>query len=87
MAQTKQKSLRVGPQGRVVIPAHIRRSLDIESGDTLIATVNDGQIVLEKPEKVLARLRTTFDGVPDEVSLADQLVAERREEAKKEDQV
>ena len=69
-----------------MIPAHIRQALEIESGDTLIATVNDRQLVLEKPEQVFARLRTTFDGVPDEVSLADKLVAERREEAKKEDQ-
>jgi hypothetical protein len=50
----------------------------------LIARVKDGQLTLEKPEQILARLRATFAHVPREISLADELIAERREEARRE---
>jgi hypothetical protein len=40
--------------------------------------------VLEKPDQVLERLKKTFANVPADVSLADELIAERREEARRE---
>jgi hypothetical protein len=46
--------------------------------------VEDGRIVLEKREQVLARLRRRFEKVPGEVSLANELISERREEARRE---
>jgi len=76
--------VRVGPQGRIVIPAHIRQALGINPGETLIARVKDGQLVLEKREQILARLQDTFAKVPRDVSLVDELIAERREEARRE---
>lgn len=86
MPKAKQNSLRVGPQGRVVIPAQFREALDIDAGDTLMVRADKGRLVLEKPEQVLARLKSTFDEVPPEVSLVDELIAERREEARKENE-
>ena len=74
----------VGPQGRIVIPAHIRRALDIRPGQILIARTQDGRLVLETREQVLSRLQDTFSQVPDDVSLVDELIAERREEARRE---
>lgn len=83
--RNQQKNrVHVGPQGRIVIPAHIRHSLGIHPGETLIARVKDGQLVLEKPEQMLARLRAMFAHVPREISLVDELIAERREEARRE---
>ena len=79
-----QARVNVGPQGRVVIPARLRRVLAIDQGDTLVARVEDGRIVLEKREQVLARLRRRFEKVPREVSLANELISERREEARRE---
>ncbi len=81
-----QARVNVGPQGRVVIPARLRRILAIDQGDTLVARVEDGRIVLEKREQVLARLRRRFEKVPREVSLANELISERREEARREQQ-
>ncbi len=82
----KQKTVQVhvGPQGRIVIPAQFREALDIRPGLILIARVEDGRLVLEKREQILARLRETFAQVPDGVSLVDELIAERREEARRE---
>ena len=76
--------MHVGPQGRVVIPAHLRRELGIHPGETLLARIEEGRLVLERPEQVLARLRERFALVPPEVSLADELISQRKEEAKRE---
>ncbi len=81
---SEQARVNVGPQGRVVIPAGIRRSLSIGPGDVLVVRVVDGRIVLEKRADVLARVRARFRGVGEVVSLADELVSERREEARRE---
>ena len=88
MAKTKKNrptsSVRVGPQGRIVIPAHIRKALGIRPGETLLARVEDGRLVLETREQIVARLQSWFAQVPPDVSLADELIAERREEARRE---
>lgn len=76
-AQTK---VRLGPQGRLVIPAQFRQLLAVDSGDTLIARYQDGQLVLEKAETLKRRLKARFAHIPKEKSLADELLAERREE-------
>ena len=84
MADRKYNEVRVGPQGRLVIPASIRREMGIAPGEILIARTKNGQLVLEKPDQVLARLKETFANVPSDVSLADELITERREEAHRE---
>lgn len=87
IAYSNPKRLRVGSQGRVVIPANIRQELGIVSGDIVIVRVNDGQFILEKPKNVLARLQATFENVPNEVALADELIAERREAGARESEL
>ena len=86
MAQIEeQTSIQIGPQGRVVIPAKWRRALNISPGDSLVARIEDGRIVLETRENVIARIRKRFEGVPKGISLVDELIAERREEARREE--
>lgn len=80
----EQARVNVGPQGRIVIPARLRRSLAIKQRDTLVARLEERRIVLEKREEVLDRVRRRFEKVPREVSLADELISERREEARRE---
>ena len=58
--------------------------MGIGRGDVLVARVEDGRMILEKRDEVLARVRRRFEGVPDGVSLADELIRERREEARRE---
>ena len=72
-----------GAQGRVVVPAPIRRVLGFQTGDTLVARVEDDRLVIEKPESVERRIRARFRKSGDR-SLAEELVAERREEARRE---
>ena len=81
----KSVEVHLGRQGRVVIPASLRRSLQLEEGDKLVVREEAGRLVLEKPETIKQRLKARFNKVPKERSLADELIAERREAAKKEE--
>jgi AbrB family looped-hinge helix DNA binding protein len=74
----------IDKQGRFVIPEELRRSLGFHEGDQLIAHEEDGRLVLEKPEIIGQRLKALFAHLPASKSLADELIAERREAAKRE---
>lgn len=76
--------IRVDPQGRLVIPSSFRKALGVESGDSLIARLEDGRLILEKRETVLTRVRARFSNVPTDARLVDELIRERREEARRE---
>lgn len=80
-----QTAIKVGLQGRVVIPASLRKELEIRAGDELVAHLEEGRVVLEKRENIRKRVRKRFAEVPKYTSLADELISERREEARKED--
>jgi antitoxin PrlF len=78
---SSQSELRVGEQGRIVIPIEIRRALSIDIGSTLIARIEKDKLILEKRDAVLQRLQSRFKKIPAGVSLADELIAERRADA------
>ncbi len=66
----------VGPKGRVVIPAPIRRQLAIDEGSQLVAIVDGDGVLLLPRSAVKRRLRQLFAGV--EASLSSELLVERR---------
>lgn len=72
----------VGPKGRIVIPAGIRRELGLAQGSELVALVEGGGVLLLPRVEVKRRLRSMFAGV--QGSLASELIAERRREAESE---
>jgi AbrB family looped-hinge helix DNA binding protein len=76
--------VQVGAQGRLVIPASLRKALNLKSGDRLIARKVGESLVLERREAIEKRLQDRFRHIPKEVSLVDELIAERRAEATKE---
>ena len=83
MAYSKlHAAIQFGAQGRIVVPAPIRKALGFQPGETLVARVEDDHLVIEKPESVVRRIRARFRGAADR-SLADELIAERREEARR----
>jgi AbrB family looped-hinge helix DNA binding protein len=73
--------VRLGPQGRLVVPVELRRELGLEEGSELAIRSDGRRLILEPRTEVLRRLRRRFAQVPEGVSLADELVAERRDEA------
>lgn len=74
--------VRLGPQGRIVIPAALRRALGLEVGTELHATAEDGRLVLRTREQALRELRDFFAGAEGDV--LQELFAERRREFEKE---
>jgi AbrB family looped-hinge helix DNA binding protein len=69
----------VGPKGRVVIPADIRRELGISEGSELVALVEGPAVTLVPRSAVKARLRSIFADI--DTSLSAELIADRRRAA------
>lgn len=81
---SRENEVQVGAQGRVVIPAAMRKALKLKPGDRLLARTEGDSLVLERRESVEKRLRDRFRHVPAAVSLSEELIAERRLEARRE---
>ena len=79
-----QTEVPLDPQGRLVIPAPVRRSLGFESSNSLIARMEDGLLILEKAGAVKHRLKNRFAHLPSTTSLADELITDHREKTKRE---
>jgi len=71
-------TLVLGKQGRLVIPAEVRKALGLASGDRLSLHVSGTRLVLQRPQEAVAELRALGGGVPAGRSLVDELLAERR---------
>ena len=76
--------VQLGAQGRLVIPAPLRKALNLSQGDRLVARKVGDSLVLERREVIEQRLQDRFRHIPPDVSLVDELIAERRAEADKE---
>ena len=78
-------SVRLGPDGRVVIPAPFREALKLREGDSLLASLVDDEIhLLTIPAAVRKAQAIVRRFVPEGVSLVDELIADRRREAERE---
>lgn len=77
--------MRLGPDGRVVIPAVYREKLGLTEGDVLYARLENGELVLLTPKAAMRRAQEIVRRfVPDDVSLVDELIEDRRREARRE---
>lgn len=82
----EEAKARINENGRIVIPAEIRAKMNLKPGDTVLMKL-DGDGVL-RIESHMARIRRIQDelrpyGKPG-VLMSDELIADRREEARKE---
>lgn len=82
---TEETRLRVNENGRVVIPAAFRKALGINIGDEVILRVEDDELRITTLKKRLERAqRLVRKYIKPGVSLSDELIAERRREARRE---
>ena len=83
----ERRLLKLGPDGRVLIPADWRQAMELKENDTLVAYLEDGELKLHGSQvgvrKTQALARKLLRPGP---SLVDELIADRREEARREDQ-
>ena len=77
----------VTDRGRLVLPADVRDTLKIRDGDRVSLTLeDDGRLVLQTRDVAIGRLRGMFKPLATPGRRAsDELVAERRREARMED--
>ncbi len=74
--------VRVTDAGRVVIPAEFRRELGIGEGDEVLFRKDEAGIHISTVAQAIRDAQTLFAlHVPKDVSLADELARERRDEA------
>jgi AbrB family looped-hinge helix DNA binding protein len=75
----------IGPGGRMVIPAALRKSLGVEDGDQVVVDLKDGDLRIRSLDAVTERAQALVrQYVPDDVSLVDELLEDRRAEAARE---
>ena len=76
--------LSVGKQGRIVIPANLRRQLAIVPGAQLVAWVEGGRLIMESKHQLWQSIHQACSTISKKSDLAQELIDERRESAKKE---
>lgn len=69
----------------MIIPAELRHNLELKEGDELLVTVEGKRLVLETEAALLERLYSTVGEPPEGELVSDELIRERREEAKHEE--
>lgn len=72
--------------GRLTIPAQVRRAAGIEPGAPLVVYVEDGRVVIETRDQLAARIkRDVAANWTGRDSVVDELIDERRSEAAQQD--
>jgi len=85
MVHSEPFRVQLGDRGRLVLPAELRKRLNLREGDQLLVTVQaDGSLRLMSPRQVVRETRGLYRAQAGRRSLADELIAERRAEAKRE---
>ena len=74
-----QFKTKLGEGGQVVIPPEFLQILGLEVGDTVILRLEDGKMRIFIPQTAIRRAQELVsEYVPEERSLSDELIAERR---------
>lgn len=77
--------IRINENGRIVIPASYRKALGVDIGDEIILRMEDDELRITTMKRKIERAqRIARKYVKPGVLLSDELIAERREEAKRE---
>ena len=74
--------VRIEAGGRLTIPQVLLEELELAVGDLVILEVEAGELRLRSQKRVIAEIQSLVRSyVPEGVSLAGELIAERRREA------
>ena len=80
-----QARMRLNENGRVVIPAVFRAALGLEAGDELVMQLDDKELRISTMKHRIERAQNRVRGfVKPGTLLSEELIAERREAAKRE---
>ena len=69
------------PNGRLVLPVSLRKTLGVEKGGQILAEWDGNSVRLTIPDQSLDEARALFRRyVPEGASVADEIIADRRAE-------
>lgn len=74
----------IDASGRVLVPAALRRQLSLRAGTELVATAEDGRLVLQTRDAAWQRLRQLFSSAAPDGSVVEELGRDRRREGRRE---
>ncbi|MDP2411889.1 MAG: hypothetical protein Q8M26_16585 [Pseudolabrys sp.] len=84
---TTRYFLVLGPKGRALLPAEMREAMELEEGDVITAWLKDGEVRMHSHRHGLRKLQVEASSTAATgVYPSDELIAERRAEAVKEDE-
>lgn len=77
---------RIDSSGRIVLPKSVRTERNWNHGDQVALCRVGDEILLQRSDEMLAAMLSAFRAkIPDGVDLVEELIAERRAEAARED--
>ena len=82
--QSSVISVRLGDRGRLVLPAVVRRQLQLQAGERLLLMVDSGSVRIVPARLQVRETRGIYRHLAPKRSLAEELIAERRAEATRE---
>jgi AbrB family looped-hinge helix DNA binding protein len=76
---------RINPNGRIVVPAVMRKAMGLKLGDSVVMSFEDGVLRIAPQKARVRRVQQSLSElIPPDRVLSDELIAERREEARRE---
>ena len=87
---TRPRSVRskINQNGRIVIPAAIRQEMGLKTGESVVMALEDGVLRIESYRSRIRRIQEEFRKLipAGGMLMSDELIAERREEARREEE-
>jgi AbrB family looped-hinge helix DNA binding protein len=76
---------KVNENGRILIPAAIREQMGVKAGDDMVLTLEDGVLRVESYRAIIRKIQEEMQQYKKPgVLVSEELIAERREEARRE---
>jgi AbrB family looped-hinge helix DNA binding protein len=76
---------KIGEGGRLVIPAEYRKALGVATGDEVMLILDGESIHISTPKQGIRRAQVLVRAyIPEGLKLSEELIAERRAEASRE---
>ncbi|MDE2739694.1 MAG: AbrB/MazE/SpoVT family DNA-binding domain-containing protein [Paracoccaceae bacterium] len=76
--------IKIGTNGRLIVPAKLRKEIGLSDGMTVVIETVEGELRVRKMKDVIRNAQERLKKYFGETSLSEELISERREEAKNE---
>ena len=74
----------IGEDGSLMLPDDLLECAGLKPGDEVIIAIEDGHLIVQTDKQLSDQIKRMFSHVPPGVSLAEELIKERRAEFRRE---